>query len=79
MRGQRALWRGGEVAAQPMHLPVVRVVAPVWQDAQHRERDAGSFRLSMVAISLPGIPGTGETTRERPWRRIALNRGRSSL
>lgn len=68
----RQLWRRAPVFVQPIDLPVVQVVAPAWP-SHTIERDSGSFRLGLFAISLPGIPGTGETTRARRWRRAALN------
>lgn len=54
---------------------VVRVVAPSWQDAQHRTANTGSFRLRLMAVSLSGIRGTGDTTGARPWRQEALQTG----
>lgn len=79
MRAIRTTWRRDPVEAQSVELGTVQVLAPAWFDAQHRERNSGSFKVRLVPISLPAIPGTGQIMRDRPWRMRALAAGQVSI
>lgn len=77
----RAKWRHGPLSvgladwrppAEPARVVVGGFVP--YHDRQQM-RDAGSFRVRLVAVSLAPCLGTGDITRERPWRRDALANG----